>query len=242
MTQALASTVSSTPPVVVPPPHAAPLHIAIVPDGNRRWARRSGKTTSEAYVAAAVKALQAAQWVHEVGGRHLSAFALSQENLAMRPADEIDAIRDGLFVFFEGLRQFPFTRLHLFGDLQGLVRRLPSWMPLLPYESPGEPDLVTVHVGLNYSGQAEIRALAEGARESFSRPAPNATDLLLSAGVPDVDLVFRSGGQQRLSGFLPFQTAFAELWFTDTLWPDVTRQDFERGLGWYMQQERRLGE
>jgi len=242
MTQAVASTMTSFPPAPLATEPIMPAHIAIVPDGNRRWARRSKKTTSEAYVAAALKALEAAQWVHDAGAQHLSAFALSQENIAMRPSDEVDAIRDGLLVFFEGLRRLPFTQLHLFGDLQGLEQQLPRWRSLLEYDAQSDPDLLTVHVGLNYSGLAEMRAIADRARGCSPSAVCHAKDLLLSAGVPNVDLVFRSGGQQRLSGFLPFQTAFAELWFTDTLWPEVTRDDFERGLTWYLQQERRLGE
>jgi undecaprenyl diphosphate synthase len=65
---------------------------------------------------------------------------------------------------------------------------------------------------------------------------------LLSAGVPAVDLVVRTGGQRRLSGFLPLQTAYAELWFTDALWSELTREAFHGALAWYAGQERRLGE
>ena len=161
----------------------------------------------------------------------------------MRPAEDVEAIRKALFVFFDGLRDLRFTRLHLFGDIQGLVALLPGWSPLLHYHQHPEPGLLTVHVGLNYSGQAEIETIARAARQECRElgAAPLET-LLLSSGVPAVDFVFRAGGQQRLSGFLPFQTAYAELWFTSSLWPDVTRKEFERSLSWYAQQERRLGE
>jgi undecaprenyl diphosphate synthase len=163
----------------------------------------------------------------------------------MRPASDVDAILPALELFCNGVRDLGHARLHLFGDRQDLLRRLPMWSVILdledaaPYDSP----LLTVHVGVNYSGQGELFAVVEALRElglgGLDRPL---LDLVPSGGVPALDLLIRSGGQQRLSGFLPFQAAYAELWFTSTLWPDFDRTHFDAALHWYSEQERRLGE
>jgi len=222
-----------------------PLHVGIVPDGNRRWSHRTGASITEAYVVAAGKALEAAIWCHEAGVRHLSAFALSQENVAMRPSSDVAAILPALELFCSGVRGLGYAHLHLFGDRASLLQSLPRWSAVLDLDDgpPLESPPLTVHVGVNYSGQGELLALVQTLRDIGIRGLDRSVLTLVPSGqVPALDLLIRSGGQQRLSGFLPFQTAYAELWFTSTLWPDFQRADFDAALRWYACQERRLGE
>jgi undecaprenyl diphosphate synthase len=222
-----------------------PAHVGIVPDGNRRYAERAGMSKVDAYDLAARKAVEAVRWCLDLGVTHLSAFGVSQENIALRPRDEVVMLHDSLLRFCEEVGTVAGARLRLFGDIAGLPRDLPASPRLVALaERTGTgPARLIVHVGINYSAQAEVAQLlravqAHGTETVALKPA----DHLLSAGVPPVDLMVRTGGCQRLSGFLPLQTAYAELWFSETLWPELTRVEFERALAWYARQERRMGE
>jgi len=96
---------------------------------------------------------------------------------------------------------------------------------------------------VNYSAHAEVAAILAAVRvHGLDVVAPSPHEFGVSAGLPPIDLVIRTGGQQRLSGFLPLQTAYAELWFTDILWPEFERPEFLDALAWYARQERRFGE
>ena len=222
-----------------------PMHVGIIPDGNRRYARKQGLSKADAYTAAATKALEAADWALSIGIGHLSAFGVSQENIALRPGDEVSVLHAALLHFCAEVRRLPGVALHLFGDAGALPPGVPGREALIRMqqaEPPADARLV-VHVGVNYSGHAEVSALLSAVRANglpavWQRPH----GYLLSARVPPVDLVIRTGGQRRLSGFLPLQTAYAELWFTDKLWPEIGPRDFADALVWYGQQERRLGE
>ncbi len=222
-----------------------PAHVGIVPDGNRRYARRVGVEKADAYLLAARKAVEVVGWCTELGTEHVSAFGVSQENIALRPRDDVEVLHDALLVFCEEVRALPDVRLHLFGDVAGLPRDLrasPRLVALAEQTDTGAARLV-VHVGINYSAQAEVAHVLRAVRaHGADTVAVDPADHLLSAGVPAVDLVVRTGGQQRLSGFLPLQTAYAELWFTETLWPEIGRPELEGAFAWYGLQERRMGE
>jgi short-chain Z-isoprenyl diphosphate synthase len=222
-----------------------PAHVGIVPDGNRRYARRVGLPTAEAYLVAARKAVDVVGWCVDLGVEHLSAFGVSQENIALRPRDDVEVLHDALLQFCEDVRALPDARLHLFGDVDGLPRDLAATPRLraLAERTDTGPARLVVHVGINYSARAEVTHVLMAARaHGVDAVAATPDAHLLSAGVPTVDLVVRTGGQQRLSGFLPFQAAYAELWFTETLWPEITRPELERALAWFGRQERRMGE
>jgi undecaprenyl diphosphate synthase len=222
-----------------------PKHVGIVPDGNRRYARKVGMSTADAYFIAARKALEAVGWCLEAGIANLSAFGVSKENIALRPYDEMRWLHEALVFFCEEVLRMSDVRLHLFGDAAGLPAFVPGRERLLEIQRQDRDEArdLTVHVGVNYSGGGEIVALMSAVRANGLEPVERSpVAFLSSAGVPAVDLVVRTGGQRRLSGFLPFQTAYAELWFTDTLWPELGRDEFLRALAWYSTQERRFGE
>jgi short-chain Z-isoprenyl diphosphate synthase len=222
-----------------------PKHVGIVPDGNRRYARSVGLSKADAYQLAAHKAVEVIGWCLDLGVEHVSAFGVSQENIALRPPDEVEVLHGALLRFCEDVSLLPDVRLHLFGDLDGSPRDITASPRLLALSERTDtgPARLVVHVGVNYSALAEVGQVLRAVRSHGAEVvALNPAGHLLSAGVPAVDLVVRSGGQQRLSGFLPFQTAYAELWFTETLWPEIGRPEFERAVAWYGRQERRMGE
>ncbi len=222
-----------------------PAHVGIVPDGNRRYAQRVGVSKGAAYRRAAEKAVEVIGWCADLGVHHVSAFGVSQENIALRPREEVEVLHHALLCFCETVASLSDVRLHLFGDIDGLPRDIAATPRLLALSERTDtvPARMIVHVGINYSAQAEVAQVLRAVRsQGTEMVALSPGDHLLSAGVPPVDLVVRTGGQQRLSGFLPFQTAYAELWFTDTLWPEITRPEFDRAVTWYGHQERRMGE
>lgn len=195
--------------------------LAVIPDGTRRYARKEGLPVADAYRAGARTALAMVDWCLRAGIRHLAAFGSSRENVAHRPAEELLAIHAAVSWFCRQAGEMPDVTLRLFGD----VERLPDWIPerrglleFLREDVPAAP--LIVHVGVNYS----------------------ATSTSVAVMVPAVDLVLRTGGQQRLSGFLPLESASAELVFLPTLWPELTHAEFRRTLEWFATQDRRFGE
>lgn len=224
---------------------APPRHVGVVPDGNRRYARKVGIPKRDSYLLGVERALAMVEWCRAEGIRHVSAFGASHDNFVRRPADEQHWLHEALVRFCEGAAALPDTALHVFGDATALPDGLPGRERLIAFERASRTGdaALTVHVGANYSSEWEVTALLRAARaHGVDRVAQAPGDFLLSAGVPAVDLVVRTGGQQRLSGFLPFQSAYAELWFTGTLWPEFQRDELDAALAWYARQERRLGE
>jgi undecaprenyl diphosphate synthase len=224
---------------------AVPHHLGVIPDGNRRYARRTGMSLEEGYLAGAAKALEGVDWCLEAGVRHLSAFGISRENIERRPMSEVDWAHRAVLCFCRAVRDRPDVRLHVFGDPSTLPPSLAErdeFMRLQENDDTADARLV-VHAGVNYSAQAELTRLTQLARRrGLSTVEASPEEFTLSAGVPPVDLVVRTGGQQRLSGFLPLQTAYAELWFTPTLWPEIQREEFLAALAWFARQERHFGE
>lgn len=222
-----------------------PYHIGMIPDGNRRYARNAGISLQAGYLAAADKALEVVGWCIQAGIRHLSAFGVSRENIERRPAEEICWLHQALLRFCRGVSELSDATLHLFGDAAALPDFVPGRHEFVRLQKRhcALDARLAVHVGINYSSHAELAAALKAvATNGIDAVAAAPDGFMLSAGVPPVDLIVRTAGQQRLSGFLPFQTAYAELWFTPTLWPEFQREEFSRALAWYAQQERRFGE
>lgn len=223
------------------------LHLGIINDGNRRWAHLANQTYEDGYMAGACKGVEVVHWCLESGIRHLSAFAVSQENVSHRPIQEVNSAINATLLFCKEVRQIPEASLSIFGDVVALpetvLRRteLTKLLEEVPVDRARRA--LEVHIGINYSSQAELttllRSLQKEGVETISR-APR--DFILSAHVPDIDLLIRTGGRQRLSGFLPLQNAYAELYFSNVLWPDFSREDFDKALDWFSRQERNFGE
>ena len=209
------------------PDHArvVPRHLAVIPDGNRRYARKHALSYADGYMAGARMALQVVYWCLDAGIEHLSGFGSSVDNLTQRPPEDGRTIRDAVDWFCREARAVPGVSLAVFGEPEGSAGLVTGADPTT--DGPASGRLV-VHVARWYSGRHDVAAVA--------------------AAVPHcgAETVVRSsrstGGQRRLSGFLPLQTAYAELYFLDTLWADLTADEVRGALRWFAAQERRFGE
>ncbi len=221
--------------------------MAVIPDGNRRIGERDNVSLIDAYVRGARRAIAVAKRANEKGVRHLTFFGLSIENVEGRPDSQIEALMRGASLFLDEAEKLgwairPFGNIHatLSGAWYETMReRLIDLRKRYRAEAP-----FTLHVAVNYSGrpQHELAPLVEDLyRQGFPTVGAHLKQHLLSGGVPDVDLLIRTGGEQRLSGFLPFQAGYAELYFARRLWGDFTPRDFEKSLAWFAKQKRNFG-
>lgn len=228
------------------PKIVVPQHIAWIPDGNRRKAARDGISIEDAYLLGAAKGVEVVGWCRELGVKHWTGFASSHENILKRAPEEFLPFFSGGLQFCREMAKIPSITLHIFGDIAGISAAIPSdWKDeVLELQRQGRPEgEFVVHVGINYSATADLVALANNARRNHEDiMAVGLNDLLLSAGIPDVELLVRPGGKRRLSGFLPYQLRYAEFYFLRGLWADFSRADFDRALKWFARQDRNFGE
>ncbi len=229
---------------------AVPSHVAIIMDGNGRWATRRGLPRvagDRAGVEAVRRTIRAAM---EAGVGCLTLYAFSSENWR-RPAGEVTDLTGLLRHFLRnevGELDRAGVRLRVIGDRARFDRDIQAELEAAERRTAGNAKLTLV-VALSYGGRAEIvaaaRAVAEAARAGRLDPASLTEEgfggLLSTAGIPDPDLVIRTSGEQRLSNFLLWQSAYAELVFLDVLWPDFAAAHFEEALAEFNRRERRFG-
>lgn len=221
-----------------------PGHVGIIMDGNGRWAKKRLMPRSVGHKAGMNRMIGLAERAQALGIRYLTVYALSTENLASRPAEELD----GLFGLLREYFEVNIKRLYaggagvkIIGDLSALPADIQMLLSEGEKNSP-EDARFTMVFAINYGSRAEIvravnRAVEDGARvdeKSFS-------GLLYSGGIPDPDLIIRTGGEVRLSNFLLYQAAYSELYFTDVLFPDFSDKQLEKALKEYSLRERRFG-
>ncbi len=227
-----------------------PTHIAIVMDGNGRWAQQRGLPRVFGHRAGAEAFRTIANYAKEIGLRYLTVYAFSTENWK-RSAEEVDGIMELLERYLgEIIRDMDKNRarFRFFGDLSCLSPELREEARIASERS-GQYDGVQVNFCLNYGGRAEIvRAAQEFARRCAAgecSPDELTEDafscLMYSAGIPDPELIIRPGGELRTSNFLLWQSAYAEYYFTQTLWPDFGPEDLERAIAAYSARNRRFG-
>lgn len=229
-------------------PTLVPQHVAIIMDGNGRWAnqRHMPRTFGHARGAAVVRAL--VEYSARVGIKCLTLFAFSTENWR-RPTDEVSTLM-GLFVQYlekemRGLADAG-VRLKVIGDLAGLPSGLVQRINAAE-EATADNKTITLCVAANYGGRWDlVQAVkvwqAVNPKSSVAELTEQGLAQFLStSGMPDVDLLIRSGGERRISNFLLWQVAYAELYFTDVLWPDFEPAELGRALDWYAGRERRFG-
>ena len=229
-----------------------PRHIAIIMDGNGRWATRRGLPRTAGHKAGAETFRRIATYCKDLGVEYLTVYAFSTENWK-RSAEEVGAIMSLLGRY---LREAVDTmakdriRLRFFGDmapiapeLQALAHQTDAISESL---SPGD---FQANICLNYGGRDEIlRAARRFAADcAAGRRAPEELDegafsaLLDSAGIPDPELIIRPSGEERLSNFLLWQCAYSEFYFTDVLWPDFDEAELDRAIAAYQGRDRRFG-
>ncbi|HET6329748.1 MAG TPA: polyprenyl diphosphate synthase [Holophagaceae bacterium] len=223
-----------------------PTHVAIIMDGNGRWATQRGLARIKGHKAG-VRAVEAIlDEASDLGVSHLSLYAFSTENWK-RPAFEVTALMALLRMY---LRMFvpkllaKSTRFHHLGSTDGLPSGVVSDLRWLE-EKTAQGTGMTFHLAVNYGSRLEIaqaaaRCVADGLRADQVDEAALA-QRLWTAGVPDVDLLIRTSGEHRISNFLLWQAAYAELHLTDTLWPDFGPAQLREALEIFGSRERRFG-
>ncbi|MCC8091309.1 MAG: di-trans,poly-cis-decaprenylcistransferase [Oscillospiraceae bacterium] len=226
-----------------------PQHIAIIMDGNGRWAKRRGLPRTAGHISGTKTFRTIAKYCQSIGIRYLTVYAFSTENWK-RPQEEVDTIMRLLGEKLEELIASMVedkVRVKFFGDVSVLSPRLRALIDRTAELSRSIVDGCQVNICVNYGGRAEIVRAAQRWAEMVKSGAENELDeagfgaLLYSADIPDPDLLIRPGGEQRLSNFLPWQTAYTELYFTDVLWPDFDRSELHRAIAAYQQRNRRYG-
>ena len=225
-----------------------PQHIAIIMDGNGRWAqkRHMPRTVGHAKGAAGVKAL--VEHCAKLGVQYLTLFAFSTENWK-RPADEVSTLM-GLFVQYlekeMGALAAAGVRLKVIGDVAGFAPELQTRIRAAEAATQNN-HAITLVVAANYGGQWDVlQAIKNWQAANPGEDVANLTpeqlaQHLSTAGMPDPDLLIRTGGEQRISNFLLWQAAYAELYFTDALWPEFDEAELSKALHWYASRERRFG-
>jgi short-chain Z-isoprenyl diphosphate synthase len=232
-------------------PEAVPRHVGVILDGNRRWARAAGAGTAEGHRAGADRILDFLGWCEDAGVERVTLWLLSTDNLA-RPQEELDdllGIIEDVVGRLSGARRW---RVHPVGALDLLPAATAE--RLKEYEEASRAvDGLHVNVAIGYGGRREI---ADAVRSLLQEHAARGTSIeelaelldvehiaehLYTRGQPDPDLVIRTSGEQRLSGFLLWQSAHSEFYFCEALWPDFRRVDFLRALRSYSQRQRRFG-
>ncbi|HSE78958.1 MAG TPA: isoprenyl transferase [Alphaproteobacteria bacterium] len=237
-------------PVRVASAAPAPVHVAIIMDGNGRWAKARGLPRVAGHRHGADAVRQALEGCGELGIRYLTLFGFSSENWK-RPASEIDDLMGLLRHYLRGEiaeLHAKGVRVRVIGDRTRLARDI---VALIGNAESMTRENTALHltVALNYGGRAEIaraaRALARQAREG--RVDPEKVDEtmfarhLYTADLPDPDLIIRTSGEQRVSNFLLWQSAYAEFVFIDTLWPDFSKRDLAEAVREFQRRDRRFG-
>ncbi len=227
-----------------------PTHIAIVMDGNGRWAKKRGLPRQAGHRVGAEAFRTIANYAKSIGLKYLTVYVFSTENWK-RSAQEVDAIMELLEKYLrEIIRDMDKNRVRFcfFGDLSRLSPELQEEARIAVERSEKYAG-VQVNFCLNYGGRAEIvRAAQRFAQDcADGKCAPNdlteaqLSGLMYSADVPDPELVIRPGGELRTSNFLLWQSAYAEYYFTDVLWPEFGPKELDRAIDAYNRRNRRFG-
>lgn len=227
-----------------------PNHIAIVMDGNGRWATKRGLPRTAGHSAGSETFRRIATYCKDIGVKYLTVYAFSTENWK-RSETEVQAIMGLLKQYlFEAIEKMEKDRVRLefFGDLSRLSPELRELCERTR-EISSQYDGIQANICLNYGGRDEIVRAAKAFARQCAEGTANPEDLtemhfgqyLFSKDVPDPDLIIRPSGEIRISNFLLWQSAYAEYYFTDVLWPDFGPEDLEKAIAAFNRRKRRFG-
>jgi short-chain Z-isoprenyl diphosphate synthase len=232
-------------------PTAVPRHVGVILDGNRRWAKASGAQTSHGHRAGGDKVLEFLGWCDEVGVEHVTLWLLSTDNLS-RARDELEPLLQIIEDVVRRIAESGRWRVHAVGALDLLPDAMAGRLKELE-DTTRATDGMHVNVAIGYGGRREIADAVRSLLQSHAARGTSIEELaeildvehiaehLYTRGQPDPELVIRTSGEQRLSGFLLWQSAHSEFYFCEALWPDFRHVDFLRALRSYAQRERRFG-
>jgi tritrans,polycis-undecaprenyl-diphosphate synthase [geranylgeranyl-diphosphate specific] len=229
-----------------------PKHVAIILDGNRRFADEAGLDRIEGHKLGAKKLEQVLEWCQELGIKHITVYAFSTENFA-RSGEEVKSLMDLFAEKFSKVTKDPRVhkyriRVKAIGDLSVLpeeVQRAIEEAQKVTQSYDGH----TLNIAVGYGGRAEIAQAVRKICESIEMGKIRSRDVsegmisshLYTAGLPDPDLIIRTSGEERLSGFLLWQSAYSELYFCEANWPAFSKIDFLRAIRTYQGRKRKFG-
>ena len=228
-----------------------PRHVGVILDGNRRWATYNGSSSDDGHRAGAARIAEFIGWCEEVGVEVVTLWLLSTDNL-QRPEPELESLLQIIEDTVEDLAQMGRWHIHPVGALDLLPASFSASLKAAE-ERTREVDGLTVNIAVGYGGRRElvdaVRSLLQEHHERGTSlddlaqvlDVEHIADHLYTRGQPDPDLVIRTSGEQRLSGFLLWQSAHSEFYFCEALWPDFRQVDFLRALRAYSQRQRRFG-
>ncbi len=227
-----------------------PKHIAIIMDGNGRWAKKRGLPRKAGHKAGAETLEKIISAARELGLEHLTVYAFSTENWK-RSQEEVDAIMNLLRQYLKNyFKKFikDDVRMNVIGDINRLDADIQKQIMEIEQLSKEKTGLF-VHIALNYGGRDELRRamtkMAQEVVEGRLLPEEMTEDCIAgyldTAGTPAPELVIRTSGEERISNFLLWQAAYSEFYFCDTLWPDFTKTELEKAVFAYQNRERRFG-
>ena len=209
-------------------PESIPRHVAIIADGNRRWAREAGfEDVAHGHRVGAKRIADMVGWCSDLGIGTVTVYLLSTENMA-RASDELDALMEIVPDVVDEIADAPGDwRVRIVGNLDVLPDAVAQRLRNAAARTEDRTEM-TVNVAVGYGGRDAVTVAGIDAN-------------LYTSGQPDPDLVIRTSGEQRLSGFLLWQSAYSEMWFTDAYWPEFRRVDFLRALRDFAARGRRYG-
>lgn len=228
-----------------------PTHIAVMLDGNRRWAREVGQNATYGHKRGALKISEFLSWCEDVHVQLVTLWLLSTDNLG-RESSELDALMEIIATTVENLAAKKRWRLHMVGNLAMLPDSAAARLRRAQEET-AHCTGMHVNIAVGYGGRQEITdAVREFLHEEAARgktleevagniSLEDITSHLYTKGQPDPDLVIRTSGEQRMSGFMLWQSVHTELYFCEAYWPDFRRTDFLRALRDYSERDRRMG-
>lgn len=224
-----------------------PKHVAIIMDGNRRWARARGLADKEGHKVGVEKIEELVKSAEKLGVEAITIYALSTENISERAKREVvdlfSIIRNTYNNQFKNMMKNG-VKLSILGEIEGL----PNVIKKIILEIRNtyiNNESIKLNIALNYGGKRElISAIKELVKEGIEVDKLNEEIIskhLYTKGETDPELVIRTGGRIRLSNFLLWQTAYSELYFTKVLWPDFNEKEFKKAISWYGKQKRNFG-
>ena len=234
------------------PEDRIPKHVGVMLDGNRRWAKAVGLDTAGGYQAGADNIFPLLEWCEEVGVEVVTLWLLSSDNLTSRPPEQLQGLLGIIEGAVDSLAATGRWRVHPVGALDLLPAATAERLKAAE-DATRDVDGLLVNIAVGYGGRREI---ADAVRSLLHEHAAAGTSLeeladvidvdhiaahLYTKGQPDPDLVIRTSGEQRLGGFLLWQSAQSEFYFCEALWPDFRKVDFLRAIRAYAERERRFG-
>ncbi len=224
-----------------------PSHIAIIMDGNRRWAKKNGKTVEEGHEAGTQATADIVDYCEKLGIKTLTLYTLSTENWKRRTKKEVRGIFNLLIrIIKEKKDEYARRgiRMSILGDINEFPQKVRKALREIA-KIVIKNETLRVNLALNYGGRDEIvRAVQKIVKEGLKPEEINkevVASHLYTRGQADPDLIIRPGGEQRLSNFLLWQMSYSEIYFTDVLWPDFTPKELDKALVEYAKRQRRFG-